>query len=97
MEQNIFLQEYFKVILIFIPAKKRIKYFNDTIQINSWKSNGLSEEDTKNMTKQDSLFAPTFVDHYKNLLINLNFNGHCLINNDIPIPKKLINYIFLTS
>ena len=51
MEQNIFLQEYFKVILIFIPAKKHIKYFSGTIQINSWKSNGMSEEDTKNMTK----------------------------------------------
>ena len=36
-----------------------------------------------------SNFAPTFVDHH--LLSNINFNGHCLINSNISIPKKVIN------
>ena len=35
------------------------------------------EENIENITKSDSNFAPTFVDH--NLLPHINFNGHCLI------------------
>ena len=55
----------------------------------------MSEENIKNMTKSDSTFAPTFVDHY--LLPNINFNGHCLIKNDVSIPKKVMNlYISYT-
>ena len=42
----------------------------------------------ENITKSDSNFAPTFADHH--LLPDINFNGHCLINN-IYIPKKVIN------
>ena len=53
-----------------------------------WKSNGISEENIKNITKSDSNFAPTFVDHH--VLLGINFNGHCLINN-IYVPKKVIN------
>ena len=33
--------------------------------------------------------APIFVDHH--VLQDINFNGHCLINNNITIPKKVIN------
>ena len=40
------------------------------------------------MTKSDSNFAPTFVDYH--LLPDMNFNGHCLIKNDISIHKKII-------
>ena len=29
--------------LVFIPAKKHIKYFHATALIHSWKSNGISE------------------------------------------------------
>ena len=54
-----------------------------------WKSNGISEENIENMTKLGSNFAPTFVDPH--LLPDLNFNGHCLIKNNISIPKKVIN------
>ena len=43
------------------------------------------EEDVENITKSDSNFAPTFVDHH--FLPDITFNGHCLINN-ISIPKK---------
>ena len=54
----------------------------------------MSEENTENMTKSGSNFAQTFVDHY--LLSDINFNGHCLINN-ISIPEKVINlYISYT-
>ena len=49
----------------------------------------------ENITKSDSNFAPTFVDHY--VLPGINFNIHCLINNNISIPKKVINlYISYT-
>ena len=47
----------------------------------------MSEENIENITKSDSNFAPTFADHH--LLPDINFNGHCLINN-ISIPKKII-------
>ena len=59
-----------------------------------WKSNGMSEENIENISKSDRNFAPTFLDHH--LLPDINFNGHCLINN-IHILKKVINiYIFYT-
>ena len=49
----------------------------------------MSEESIENITKSDSNFAPTFVDHH--LLPDTSFTGHCLINNDISIPKNVIN------
>ena len=48
----------------------------------------MSEKNIENITKSDINFVPTFVDHH--LLPDINFNGHCLINN-ISIPKKVIN------
>ena len=50
------------------------------------------EENIENITKSDSNSAPTFVDHH--VLPDINFNGHCLINN-ISIPQKVINIYFL--
>ena len=72
-----------------MPAKTCIKYFSGTTRIDSWKSNRMSEENIENITKSDSNFAPTFVDH--DVLPDINFNEHCLINNTIFIPKKIIN------
>ena len=43
-------QNYFA----FIPAKKYIKYFSGTAQFDSWKSNGMSEENIENITTSDS-------------------------------------------
>ena len=43
----------------------------------------------ENITKSDSNFAPTFVDHHE--LANKTFNEHCLINNSISVPKKVTN------
>ena len=85
----------FQNYLVFIPAKKYIKYFTGTTRNELWKSNGMSEEIIENITKSDSNFAPTFVDHH--LLPDINFNGHCLIKKNISIPKKVVNlYISYT-
>ena len=78
----------FQNCLVFVPAKKYIKYFASTTWVEWWKSNGMSEESLENITKSDSSFAPTFVDHH--LLPDMNFYGHCLIKN-ISIPKNVIN------
>ena len=79
----------FQNYLIFIPAKKYIKYFSGLTRIDSWKSNGISGENIENITKSDTNFAPTFVEYH--VLSDINFNGHCLINNNISIPNKVIN------
>ena len=42
----------------------------------------------ENTTKLDCNFEPTFVDPH--VLSDINFNRHCLIKNDISIPKKVI-------
>ena len=65
----------FQNYLVFIPAKKHMKYFSGTTRIESWKSNGMSEGNIENITKSESNFAPTFVDHQ--VLLDINFNGHC--------------------
>ena len=55
----------------------------------------MSEKSIQNISKSESNFAPTFVDHH--VLPDINFNGHCLIKNNISIPKKVINlYISYT-
>ena len=79
----------FQNYLVFIPAENYIKYFSFTNWINSSKSNGMSEENIGNVTKSDSNLAPNCVDYY--VLPDINFNGHCLIQNDISIYKKVIN------
>ena len=50
----------FHSYLVFIPAKKYIKYFSGTTPIDSWKSNLMSDEHMENITKSDNNFAPTF-------------------------------------
>ena len=71
-----------------MPAKKYIKYFSGTTQIDSWKSNGILEGNIENINKSDSNLAPKFVDHHS--LPDINFNEHCLISN-ISAPKKVTN------
>ena len=61
----------FQGYLVFIPAKKYIKYFSGTTRIDSWKSNEISEESIENITKPDNNFAQTFVGHH--LLPNITF------------------------
>ena len=67
-----------------------MKNFNGTTQIYLCKSIEISEESTENITKLDSLFSPTFVNHYT--LPDVKLNGHCLINNRISILKKVIDH-----
>ena len=60
--------KYFSLIifqnyLAFIPTKKYIKYFSGTTRVESWKSNGISEESIGNITKSDSNYAVVFVEH----------------------------------
>ena len=50
----------FQNYLVFIPAKKDMKYFSGTTRINSWKSNGMTKEKIENITKSDSNFASNF-------------------------------------
>ena len=83
-----FSSEIYQNCLVFISAKKYIKYFSGTTWNDSRKSSGISEENIENTTKSYSSFPPIFVDHY--VLSHINFNGHCLINNNISIPKKVI-------
>ena len=52
----------------------------------------MSEENIENVTKSDSNFAPTFLDHP--VLPDINFDKHCLINNNISISKNVINADF---
>ena len=93
-EKIYFSSGIFRNYLLFIPGKKYTKYFGGTSWHESWKPNGNSEESIENTTKSDSKFASPFVYHH--LLPDINFNGHCLINN-IYIPKKVINlYISCT-
>ena len=55
----------------------------------------MSEESSEKLTKSDSSFALTFVDHH--LVLDMIFDGHCLIKSNISTPKKVINlYIFYT-
>ena len=45
----------------------------------------MSEKSIEDITRSDTHFVPTFVNHY--ILPDVNFNGHCLINNNISIKK----------
>ena len=45
----------FQNYLVFITAKKCIKYFRGTTPIDLLKSNGMSEENIENITKWDSI------------------------------------------
>ena len=49
----------------------------------------MSDENIESINKSSSNFEPPFVDH--NLLPDIAFNGHCLIENNISISKKVIN------
>ena len=76
-------------------AKKYIKYFSGITRINSWKYNGISEENIENITKSDSNFAPTFVDQH--LIPYINFNRHCLIKRNISISKKIYKFMYFLN
>ena len=81
----------FQNYLVFIAVKKYIKYFSAT----TWKSNRMWEENIEYETKLDSNFTPRLV--YQHVIPEINFKGRCLIKDNIPIPKNVINlYISYT-
>ena len=54
----------------------------------------MSEENIENIIKSDNNFETSFVDDH--VLPDINFNGHCLINNNnISILKKSNKSIYL--
>ena len=54
----------------------------------------MSGENIENIIKSDNNFATSFVDDH--VLPDINFNGHCLINNNnISILKKSNKSIYL--
>ena len=63
-EAKYFSSGIFQNYLVFISAKKYIKYFSGTTPIDSWKSNGILAENIENITKSESNFAPTFIDYH---------------------------------
>ena len=63
-EAKHFSSGIFQNYLVFIPAKKYIKYFGDTTRIDLWKSNGISKGNIENITKSDRDFAPILVDRH---------------------------------
>ena len=63
-EAKHFSSGIFQNYLVFIPAKKYIKYFGDTTGISLWKSNEISKENIENITKSDRNFAPIFADRH---------------------------------
>ena len=88
MEPNISIQEYFKIIYYLYHLKR----ISNILMVLLRLIRGNLMEFLKTIlriTKSDSNFAPTFVDDH--LLPDTNLNGHCLINNNISIPKRVIN------
>ena len=88
MEPNISIQEYFKIIYYLYHLKR----ISNILMVLLRLIRGNLMEFLKTIlriTKSDSNFAPTFVDDH--LLPDINLNGHCLINNNISIPKRVIN------
>ena len=51
----------------------------------------MSEENIETMTKSDSNFAPTFVDHHLLPDINLINNIDIALTNNISVREKVIN------
>ena len=49
----------------------------------------MSGENIENITKSDRNFAPNFLNYH--VIQDINFNGHCLINDNIYITRKVIN------
>ena len=79
MEENILLQEYFKIYLVFIPAKNTLAVA--LLELNCGNLMEYQEKIFEAMNKSDSNFA-SFITSRKfdiHLLPDGNFNGNCLI------------------
>ena len=68
-----FSSEIFQNYLVFILAKKYIKYFSDTTRIKSWKSNGVAEENIENIINLAAIL-------HLLLLINIYYQTRLLMD-----------------
>ena len=59
-----FTSGIFQNYLVFIPAKKYISLLNMLVALHGLISGKNVRKNIKNITKSDSNFAPTFVDHH---------------------------------
>ena len=53
----------FQNYLVLVSAKKYFIYFSGTTRTELWKSSRMSAESIENITKSESNFSSTFVDH----------------------------------
>ena len=80
----------FQNYLLYISAKKYIKYFSGTTRIELWKSSGMSEEKIGNITESNSHSVPTFVDRH--VLSDLK-----ILNTDFTLGIFLFGSVKLTK
>ena len=85
MEQNIFLQEYYKIIQYLYQLKDTLKILVALLRLIRGNLMECQKKILKNITKSDRNFVPNYVDHH--VLLDVNFNGHRLINNIISLKR----------
>ena len=71
-----FLQEYFKIIQYLYQLKSTLNILVALLGMICGNLNGMSDENIEKITKANSNFPSTFVDHH--LLPDTYFNGHYL-------------------
>ena len=90
MEENILLQEYFKIYLVFIPAKNTLDISVALPDLNCGHLMEYQEKIFENINKSDSNFA-SFITSRKfdhRLLPDINFNGNCLIKKFLSLKMQ---------
>ena len=88
MTQNISIQKYYSIILYSYQLKNTS---NILVALLGFTQGNLMKCQKK-ILKMSLNFAPIFINHYA--LSEINFNGHCLINNNISTPKN-VNVIYI--
>ena len=87
MEHNIFLQECLKLIWYLYLLKSILNILVILVGLIGGNLTECQKKNIENITKSDNNFAPTFVNH--DSLPDINFNGHCLINNVYILIKVI--------
>ena len=93
MEQNMFLQELFKIVQHIYQLKSKLNILVALLRMNPRNLMQCQKKILTIQLNQAAIFHQFFVEHH--LLQNMNFNGHCLIKNNISIPKKINVLYFL--
>ena len=88
MEQNIFLPEYSQIMWCLCQQKNALNIVVALLELNHENLMECQKKILKIWLNQTAI-APTSVDQY--FLPDINFNGHCLIKNNISIPEKVIS------